>query len=123
MAKENEIFFQKVVDPYHEIQNTIRIYKEGAEALLQPLSQVFYLETLLEKMRVQARQLKESIEDLDEKNTNNYSLYLSYIQPELDRLALTLCDIRIANRDISSIDELIHEVHISLDRINLKTFI
>jgi hypothetical protein len=123
MAKEDEIFFQKVVDPYHEIQNTIRIYKEGAEALLQPLSQVFYLETLLEKMRVQARQLRESIEDLDEKNTNNHSLYLSYIQPELDRLALTLRDIRIANRDISSIDELIHEVHISLDRINLQTFI
>ncbi len=123
MAKENEIFFQKVVDPYHEIQNNIRIYKEGAEALLQTLSQVFYLETLLEKMRVQARQLKESIEDLDEINTNNYSLYLSYIEPELDRLALTLSDIRIASRDISSIDELIHEVRISLDRINLQTFI
>ena len=124
MANKEQDFFTKVADPYGEIHDSIEIYKDSVNALLQAFKN-FYLLQSISKIRDQARDLKITIEQLDEIDTNNYSLYLSYIEPQLDGLMMDLENRRLdilSNRDSEAIDKLMEALEY-LRRIELQTFI
>ena len=124
MANKEQDFFTKVVHPYGEIHDSIEIYKDSVNALLEVFEK-FYLLQSISKIRDQARYLKITIEQLDEIDTNNYSLYLSYIEPQLDGLMMDLENRRLDilfNRDSEAIDKLMEALEY-LRRIELQTFI